>query len=50
MNEPIPSAGETTNIGSIPVYQQAPVTVTSDRPLTSEDIDTIKNLPAGTAL
>lgn len=48
MTDPIPSAGETTNIG-IPAIA-IPVTATADRPLTQEDLDTISRLSEGTAL
>ena len=48
MTDPIPSAGETTNIG-IPAIA-IPVTATADRPLAQEDLDTISRLSEGTAL
>ena len=48
MTDPIPTAGETTIIG-LPAIT-IPVTATSDRPLTQEDLDTIARLADGTAL
>ncbi|EFA23091.1 FHA domain-containing protein [Bifidobacterium gallicum] len=48
MTEPIPSAGETTIIG-LPAIN-FPVTTTSDRPLTQEDLETIARLPDGAGL
>ena len=49
MTDPIPSAGETTIIG-LPAINVLPVTATGDRPLTQEDLDTIRRLSEGTAL
>ena len=49
MTEPIPTAGETTSIG-IPTISAVPVTVTGDRPLSQQDLDTIARLNPGTAL
>ncbi|OZG53246.1 FHA domain-containing protein [Pseudoscardovia radai] len=49
MTEPIPTAGETTSIG-IPAISAVPVTVTGDRPLSQQDLDTIARLSPGTAL
>ena len=49
MTEPIPTAGETTSIG-IPTISEVPVTVTGDRPLSQQDLDTIARLNPGTAL
>ena len=48
MTDPIPSAGETTNIGMPAIT--IPITSTGDRPLTQEDLDTISRLSEGTAL
>ncbi|MCH4208562.1 FHA domain-containing protein [Bifidobacterium sp.] len=48
MTDPIPSAGETTNIGMPAIT--IPITTTGDRPLTQEDLDTITRLSPGTAL
>ncbi|WP_300766867.1 FHA domain-containing protein [uncultured Bifidobacterium sp.] len=48
MTDPIPSAGETTIIGMPAIT--IPVTLTGDRPLTTEDIDTISRLAPRTAL
>ncbi len=48
MTDPIPSAGETTNIGMPAIT--IPVTSAGDRPLTQEDLDTISRLSEGTAL
>ncbi|MDD6461642.1 MAG: FHA domain-containing protein [Bifidobacteriaceae bacterium] len=49
MTDPIPTAGETTSIG-IPTISAVPVTVTGDRPLSQQDLDTIARLNPGTAL
>lgn len=48
MTDPIPSAGETTIIGLPAIH--IPVTATGDRPLTTEDLETIARLSPGTAL
>lgn len=48
MTDPIPSAGETTIIGMPAIT--IPVTMTGDRPLTAEDIETISRLAPGTGL
>ncbi|KFI46615.1 Forkhead associated (FHA) domain, binds pSer, pThr, pTyr [Bifidobacterium bohemicum] len=48
MTNPIPSAGETTIIG-LPAVN-IPVTLTGDRPLTQDDLDTITRLSPGSAL
>ncbi|WP_125979744.1 FHA domain-containing protein [Bifidobacterium goeldii] len=48
MTDPIPSAGETTIIGLPAIH--IPITSTGDRPLTTEDLETIARLSSGTAL